>query len=71
MNSLVPPTNPSETYRAQLAALIQLGRPIVEKIPDKVATTIGTQCALVKVGHALLQLQVELLKEEVGGTHEY
>lgn len=66
MNSLIPPANPSESYRAQLAALIQLGVPMVEKVPDGISTSIGLQCELQTVHMALLRLQVTLLKEEVG-----
>lgn len=66
MNSLIPPANPSESYRAQLAALIQLGIPMVEKIPNGISTSIGLQCELQTVHMALLRLQVTLLKEEVG-----
>lgn len=66
MNSLIPPTNPTEAYRAQLAALIQLGIPIVEKVPDKVPATIELRGALMKVTGGLLALQIALLKEEVG-----
>lgn len=66
MNSLIPPANPSESYRAQLAALIQLGVPMVEKVPDGISTSIGLQCELRAVHIALIKLQVTLLKEEVG-----
>lgn len=66
MNSLIPPTTPSESYRAQLAALIQLGVPMVEKVPDGISTTIGLQCELQTVHMALLRLQVVLMKEEIG-----
>lgn len=66
MNSLIPPSNPSDAYRAQLAALIQLGIPMVEKVPDGISTSIGLQCELRAVHIALIKLQVTLLKEEVG-----
>lgn len=66
MNPLIPPTNPTESYRAQLAALIQLGTPLVEVIPHGVPTTIETQCALLDVTQAFLKLRTVLLKEEVG-----
>lgn len=66
MNSLLPPTNPSEAYRAQLAAMIQLGAPLVKNIPNGVSTTIDTQCALLEVTQAFLKLRIALLKEEVG-----
>jgi len=66
MNSLIPPANPSDSYRAQLAALIQLGIPMVEKVPDGISTSIGLQCELQTVYVALMRLQVILLKEEVG-----
>ena len=65
MNSLLPPTTPSEAYRAQLAALLQLGAPLVEVIPHGVPTTIDTQCALLEVTQAFLKLRIALLKEEV------
>lgn len=66
MNSLIPPTNPTEAYRAQLAALIQLGIPMVEKVPDKVPATIELRGALMRATEGLLALQVALLKEETG-----
>ena len=65
MNSLMPPTTTSEAYRAQLAALIQLGTPLVENIPNGVPTTIDTQCALLDVTQAFLKLRIALLKEEI------
>lgn len=68
MNSLIPPANPSESYRAQLAALIQLGMPMVEKVPDKVPATVGLRCDLGIVYMALLKLQGTLMREEIVGA---
>jgi hypothetical protein len=65
MNCLHEPTNPSEAYRAQLAALIQLGMPMVEKVPHGVPITIGTRCALLDMTQAFLKLRIELLREEI------
>lgn len=64
MNSLAPPTTPTEAYHAQLAALCQLGAPLVENIPHGVSTSIDTQCALLEVTQAFLKLRIALLKEE-------
>lgn len=64
MNSLIPPANPSESYRAQLAALIQLGIPMVEKAPDEVPLPAYLHNALAGVEAALMTLRVALRKEE-------
>ena len=66
MDSLILPANPTEAYRAQLAALIQLGAPLVENIPHRVSTTIDTQCALLETTQAFLRLRIALLKEGIG-----
>lgn len=52
-------------YRDTLSALAVLGVPLT-KIPPEVSTHIGLQCALLELETALLKVQIEVMKAQLG-----
>lgn len=65
MNALSPPTNPTEAYLLQLAALVQIGRPLTVSVPYGISTTIDLQCAIKQAEKGLLELHVALMREHL------
>ena len=65
MNPLISPTNPTQAYHAQLAALCQLGSALVKSVPHGVSTSTDVALALHDMTCSILKLEIALLKEDL------